>query len=156
MLTKTFHFDSPRDHYVSDAAVLWCFDYRFHRAFEKFLKRSGVVQPDVIRIAGGAKALASPALENEREYILDQIRKSIALHATKRVVLMVHSDCGAYGGLKAFGGDVEAEVRHHEAELDRAAQVVSDAFPGIEVTACFVDFEGVWTGEKGAPACNSL
>ena len=145
LMKKVFHFDSPREQYQADAAVVWCFDHRFEVAFSKFLKRSGLLTTDSIRIAGGAKALASAAGSRDREFVLDEIRKSVRLHATKRVILMVHSDCGAYGGLTgAFGGDTRAEALHHQGELQRAAANLLAALPGIDVQGCFVDFEGVW------------
>src|SRR6266481_4581365 len=94
LMTKLFHFESPRERYVCDAAIVWCFDNRFELGFRKFLRRIGVVSSDPIKIAGGAKSLASPGLESDREFVLDQIRTSMKLHGTKRVILMVHSDCG--------------------------------------------------------------
>ncbi|MGA2132375.1 MAG: carbonic anhydrase [Bryobacteraceae bacterium] len=146
-MTKVFHFDSPRGHYQSGAAVVWCFDHRFHLGFDKFLKRNGISNPDVIKVAGGAKCLASSERETDRSFVLDQIQKSIRLHGTKRVILMVHSDCGAYGGLAAFKGDAASEAAHHQDELQRAAECVSQAAPGIQVQKYFVDFEGVWSVE---------
>jgi len=149
---KVFHFDSPRERYQCDAAVLWCFDNRFNLGFQKFLKRIGVVHPDPIKVAGGAKCLASPEQETEREFVLEQIRKSIRLHDTKRVILMVHSDCGAYGGLAAaFGGDAQAEAAHHQRELALAAANLAEAIPGIEIQAYFADFEGIWDAELASP-----
>ena len=101
----------PRE-YRCDAAVIWCFDNRFDLAFRKFLKRIEVLNTDPIKIAGGAKILASPEHESDREFLVEQIRKSIRLHETNRVILMVHSDCGAYGGLDGrFHGDTQAEAR---------------------------------------------
>jgi carbonic anhydrase len=145
---KVFHFDSPREGYGCDAAVLWCFDDRFDLGFRKFLKRIGVVHPDTIKVAGGAKSLASPERETDREFVLEQIRKSIRLHDTKRVILMVHSDCGAYGGLaEGFGGDAGAEAAHHQRELALAAANLAKAIPGIEIQAYFVDFDGIWDAE---------
>ena len=147
-MKKRFHFDSPRDRYVCDAAILWCFDNRFETGFHKFLKRIGVVHSDPIKIAGGAKSLASPGRDGDREFVLEQIRTSMQLHATKRVILMVHSDCGAYGGLDAaFHGDAQAEAAHHEQELQRAAAYLSQAIPGLEIQGYFVDFEGIWEAE---------
>src|ERR1700733_14618736 len=147
-MKKVFHFDAPREKYECDAAILWCFDNRFDLSFLKFLKRIGVVHSDPIKIAGGAKCLASPERESDREFVLEQIRKSILLHATKRVILMVHSDCGAYGGLaEAFEGDSRAEAAHHERELQRAAAHLSKAIPGLEIQGYFVDFEGIWDAE---------
>ena len=70
------------------------------------------------------------------------------LHGTKRVILMVHSDCGAYGGLAGgFGGDARAEAAHHQRELAHAAANLLKAIPGIEVQGYFVDFEGIWDAE---------
>src|SRR5450756_1283979 len=112
-MNKVFHFDAPREKYHCDAAIIWCFDNRFELGFRKFLKRIGVSNSDPIKIAGGAKCLASPDLESEREFVLQQIRKSIRLHATRRVILILHSDIGAYGGMDGvFGGDSTAERVH--------------------------------------------
>jgi len=143
-MKKVFHFEAPRDPYIADAAIIWCFDNRFELGFRKFLKRIGVVSSDPIKIAGGAKNLASPAREMEREFLLEQIRTSMRLHATRRVILMLHSDCGAYGGLATFGGDAAKEAAHHERELRLAAASVRKAIPDLDVEGYFVNFEGVW------------
>ena len=152
-MKKVFHFDSPRASYQCDAAIIWCFDNRFELAFRKFLKRIGIRNSDPIKIAGGAKSLASPDPESEQAFVLEQIRKSMRLHGTTRVILMVHSDCGAYGGLEGgFGGDVRAEAEHHRRELHLAATSLLKILPGLEVQAYFVDFEGVWRAELGEAA----
>ena len=149
-MKKVFHFESPRAKYLCDAAIIWCFDNRFELSFRKYLKRIGVSNSDSIKIAGGAKSLASPDLETDREFVLEQIRKSMRLHATTRVILMVHTDCGAYGGLAGgFGGDARAEAEHHQNELQRAASTLLKVLPTLDVQAYFVDFEGVWKTELG-------
>jgi len=155
-MTKVFHFEAPREKYHCDAAIIWCFDNRFELGFRKFLKKIGVVNSDPIKVAGGAKCLASPDLETEREFVLQQIRKSIHLHGTRRVILMLHSDCGAYGGLDGtFDGDAAGERSLLHDELRRAAANLSRAIPEVEISAYFVDFEGVWeaelTGAAAAP-----
>ncbi len=150
-MKKVFHFDAPREKYHCDAAILWCFDNRFELGFRKFLKRIGVVNSDPIKIAGGAKVLASPEHEADREFVLEQIRKSMRLHGTQRVILMLHSDCGAYGGLaEGFRGDSAAEAAHHERELQLAAANLKAMIPGVEVQGYFVDFDGIWDTELGA------
>ena len=143
-MQKVFHFDAPREPYLCDAAIVWCFDNRFELGFRKFLKRNGVICSDPIKIAGGAKCLSSPDRESDRDFVLDQIRKSMRLHGTRRVILMVHSDCGAYGGLAAFGNDPQTEASRLRDELHLAAAVVSKAIPEVHVDGYFVDFEGVW------------
>jgi carbonic anhydrase len=143
-MKKVFHFDAPREKYHCDAAILWCFDNRFELGFRKFLKRIAVVNSDPIKIAGGAKCMTSPEHESDRQFVLDQIRKSMRQHGTQRVILMVHSDCGAYGGLaESFGGDAAAEATHHERELQRAAANLRAAIPDVEVQGYFVGFEGI-------------
>jgi carbonic anhydrase len=149
MMRKVFHFDSPRERYQCDASVVGCFDNRFEVACRKFLKRIGVVQPDPIKIAGGAKSLASPEEEFHRKFVLDQIHKSIRLHGTSRVILLVHSDCGAYGGLAGgFQGDATAEAIHHRAELKRAAAFLQNEIPDLTIDCFFLNFEGAWTLEE--------
>jgi carbonic anhydrase len=148
---KVFHFDAPREKYLCDAAILWCFDNRFELGFRKFLKRIGITNSDPIKIAGGAKSMASPEHESDREFVLEQVRKSMRLHGTCRVILMLHSDCGAYGGLAGgFEGDAVAEAKHHERELQLAAANLRAAIPGVDVQGYFVDFDGIWDAETGA------
>jgi hypothetical protein len=57
---------------------------------------------------------------------------------------MSHSDCATYGGLAAFGGDREREAAHHQQELARAAKLIRDKFPEVDVSCFFVNFEGVF------------
>lgn len=144
-MRKVFHFDAPREKYRCDAAVVWCFDNRFDLGLKKYLKRIGIENIDPIKVAGGAKSLASPDQEADREFVIGQIQKSVRLHSPKSIVLMVHSDCGAYGGLAGrFGNDREAEAAFMETELARAAGTVRRTVPGLDVLTYFVDFEGVW------------
>ena len=144
-MKKVFHWTAPREKYHCDAVIVWCFDNRFELGFRKYLKRAGVVNSDPIKIAGGAKSLVAPEQESDREFVIGQIRKSIRLHGTTRAILMLHSDCGAYGGLDgAFNGDEAAEARHHEGDLRDAAKNLKDAIPELDVDCYFVDFEGIW------------
>jgi hypothetical protein len=148
-MRKVFHFDSPAAPYVADAAVLCCFDHRIGTAVRKFLKKQGIERADMIVVAGGAKTLASPRNDFERDFILEQVRMSILLHQTKRVLVMSHSDCATYGGLAHFKGDQQAEATHHRGELLRAGELLTTNFPNISVEPYFVKFDGVWE-VKGA------
>jgi len=98
-------------------------------------------------VAGGAKNFSSPGSESERKFVLDQVRLSTRLHGTKNVILMLHSDCGAYGGLAAFGNDREVEAEHHRREMHKAVACLKAAIPEVEVRSFFVDFEGVWEAD---------
>ena len=143
-MRKIFHFDSPAEPYVADAAVLCCFDHRISTAVRKFWKKQGIERADMIVVAGGAKTLASPRNDFEQDFILEQVRMSIRLHQTKRVLVMSHSDCATYGGLDHFKGDRIAEAAHHRSELLRAAELLTTNFSGISAEPYFVTFDGIW------------
>jgi hypothetical protein len=143
-MRKVFHFDSPSGPYVADAAVLCCFDHRISTAVRKFLKKQGIERADMIIVAGGAKTLASPRNDFEQDFILEQVRMSIRLHQTKRVLVMSHSDCATYGGLAHFNGDRDAEAEHHRVELLRARDLLTASFEHIAVEPYFVKSDGVW------------
>jgi carbonic anhydrase len=148
-MRKIFHFDSPAAPYIADAAVLSCFDHRIATAVRKFLKKQRIERADMIIVAGGAKTLASPRNDFEQDFILEQVRMSIRLHQTQRVMVMSHSDCATYGGLAHFKGDTAEEASHHRSELLRAGELLTATFPGISVEPYFVKFDGIWE-VKGA------
>lgn len=146
-MKKVFHFDSPTEKYRADACVVSCFDARFELATRKFLKKRGISTADPLKIAGGAKVFASPAEESARSFALGQVNTSMRLHGTNRVLLMVHSDCGAYGGLQAFGRDQEQEALSHQSELLNAASFLKSNISSIEVECYYLRFDGVWAVE---------
>jgi carbonic anhydrase len=149
-MRKVFHFDSPADQYVADAAVLCCFDDRISTVVRKFLRKQNIIRTDMIIVAGGAKTLASPRNDFEQDFILEQVRMSIRLHQTKRVLVMSHSDCATYGGLAQFKGDREAEAIHHRGELLRAGELLTTNFADISVEPYFVKFDGIWEVQGAA------
>lgn len=146
-MKKVFHFDSQTDVYHADACVVSCFDARFELVTRKFLKKRGIWWADPLKIAGGAKTFASPAEESQRDFTLEQVRTSVRLHKTNRVMLMVHSDCGAYGGLQAFDRNEEREAANHETELRAAANYLKCNLPAIAVECYYLKFTGVWALE---------
>ncbi|HEY1936762.1 MAG TPA: carbonic anhydrase [Candidatus Angelobacter sp.] len=154
-MRKIFHFESPRERYKSDAAIVWCFDHRFDLVLRKLSQRLGVHYSDPIRVAGGAKCLAGDDNEADRQFVLEQIRKSIALHGTQTVLLMLHSDCGAYGGLAAFDNDTTREAENHRKDLHRAIDFLHAEIPELTVHGFFVDFEGVWEADRSGDAALS-
>ena len=65
------------------------------------------------------------------------------------MILLLHSDCGAYGSLhQVFKDDQAAEIDHHRSELRLAYATVKGAFPKVSVECYFVDFAGVWQLES--------
>jgi len=129
---KVFHFDSPTEKYHADACVVSCYDARFELATRKFLKKHGIWMTDPL---------------SARSFALGQVRTSMQLHGTNRLLLMIHSDCGAYGGLQAFGRDEEREALNQEAELRNAAEFLNGNLPSVVVECYFLRFNGIWAVE---------
>lgn len=139
-MEKIVSFDSPREHYTADACVVWCFDDRFSGLLNAFAR--DFKNYDLVKIAGGAKALAGDA-SSERDFVLDQIRKSIKLHGTKRIMLMLHRDCGAYGGSKSFA-DLDTETKNQMSQLAVAKQFLIGEIPDVPIDTCFAEFDGLY------------
>jgi len=137
-MKQLLYFDSPQEIYTADGCVISCYDARFDLAIRKFLKRRGVFTYDHVKIPGGAKALAAPEKEDDRDFVLRMVRMSIGLHRSSRALLVGHADCGAYGGVAA--GVVIAD-------LTRAAEALHAAEPSLAVECYFVDFDGVYVVE---------
>lgn len=148
-MEKVVSFESSLEHYTADACVVWCFDDRFYKLLKAFGKQEGWQHIDLVKVAGGARDLAAVRPDgtptSAGEFLLAQIKASIRLHGTRRVILMTHRDCGAYGGSKAFSGP-EGERTALGVELAAAAMCVIDALdnPGIRVDTYFADFDGLY------------
>lgn len=119
-------------HYCQ-ALVLACIDFRFITGLANWLKNQNLEKDyDLITIAGSAKNLASPQNENEKEFILKQIEISNRLHQIKKVILVNHQDCGAYGGSAAFGS-LKEEFEFHQEELMRGKEKILEGFPNLTI-----------------------
>jgi hypothetical protein len=134
-MEKLFHFDSPPEVYRADACVITCFDARFDLAVRKFLKRRGVVTFDHVKIPGGAKSLAAPECDTDRDFVLRMVRMSMRLHHAERVLIVAHRECGAYP---------DAPIDVVAADAVRAAEFLRASEPSLAVECYFADFDGVY------------
>lgn len=141
MAKKIFDFQSNSQPYAADAIVVCCFDARIRPVTAEFLRRSAIMSPDMVIVAGGGLTLASPRTDLDRPFVLEQIRLGIRLHQANRIVLMSHSDCATYGGLAAFNGDHTRETAHHTRELCRASEVIRTTFPELAIERVFLTFD---------------
>lgn len=143
-MRQVIKFKTSQEHYKADACVVWCFDNRFTGLLGE-LNRFGFKNIDLVKVAGGAKALANRDMEpNSYAFLIQQIDKSIKLHKTSLVMLMVHKDCGAYGDLpKKLGGDfLHDQLRKAKTEVERTFEHDS-----IKVAIYLADFDGLWEVE---------
>lgn len=119
--------------------VIHCIDFRLQDDIWWWLKSQGVTgDSDIVSVAGAVKELVSPEIEEYRKYLSKQIRISRELHGMKRVILINHTDCGAYGGKKAFEGDTAGEEQKHLEDMKSAAIIIKNEFPDLEVMSVLI------------------
>lgn len=141
--TYVFFYDTPLEHYVADAFVVRCFDNRFWKLFKKFIKELGLNNIDVESVAGGAKIFSSPEKEEDRNFMMRELEKSIRLHKTRRIMLFTHHDCGAYGGFAQFNNNEEKEFEFNASEHTKAVEFIHLKFPDIPIDTYFIDKSGI-------------
>jgi carbonic anhydrase len=75
-------------------------------------------------MAGATKNIARPRERTDKEFALRQVRISVELHRIEKVIVMNHTDCGAYGGR---GSDEDSEWQHIE-DMKTAKDAILDMF----------------------------
>lgn len=113
-----------------EAVVVTCIDYRLQKTIDNWISENFAPKSfDRVAIAGGIKNL---------DIIMGQIEISEKLHHIKKVVLINHEDCGAYGDPPAGGPEKHAE------DLKKAASQIKQRYPGLEVETYFLRLNGIF------------
>lgn len=106
--------------------IVSCIDFRIQKTVEAWARRNlGKKNYDRVALAGGVKDF--PA-------VMNQIDISVKLHAIKKVILMNHEDCGAYG-------EQGTEEKHHR-DLLVATHAAASKYPNLEVETYFIMLSG--------------
>ncbi len=124
--------------------IFHCIDFRFAADIKAYMEKERLLgDVDVVSIAGCVKNLVNPAQPTDVEFTMRQLDISKRLHDVGRVVLMNHTDCGAYGGRKAFASMEEEEAKHAE-DLEAAKRLILGKYPDLEVakTLAHIDEHG--------------
>lgn len=112
-----------------EAAIVHCLDPRFQKAHRAFIEQElGIRHYDSYVLPGGAKNL----LEEEfGKKLFEKINDvSFKLHGACRIILIIHRDCGAYGGTKAFASTHD-EKHRQESDLRLAREMFCLHLPEI-------------------------
>ncbi len=105
--------------------VIHCMDFRLVDKTNSFLKENyGTDNYDLISVAGSSKVIA----EGNGDYLLKQIKISHDLHESRKVVLIHHSDCGAYSI-----EDKDQEKEKQFADMEKSKMIIKERFPDMEV-----------------------
>lgn len=109
-----------------------CMDFRMQAQTLNWLKENGYFGDcDVISIAGSSKGIADENVE-VRGFLLNQIRISHDLHGAKNVILVHHSDCGAYKTAYTFASPEEEEIKQ-KGDVNKVEQIILEEFPDMTV-----------------------
>jgi carbonic anhydrase len=111
---------------LAAAMVITCIDFRFQQFIDQWLRDNlGSNKFDRVSLAGGVFDFYS---------ILKQVEISHKLHQIKKVILINHEDCGAYGK--------ESTFKRHQSDLIEAERKLEAMFPGIDVETYYLTLKG--------------
>lgn len=112
--------------HIADAIVITCIDFRFQEYIDEWLKTNFTKYLfDRVGLAGGIFDFYT---------VLKQIEISNRLHQIKKVVLINHEDCGAYGK--------EGNFKRHKQDLIDAERKIEAIFPHLDVATFYLTMKG--------------
>jgi len=82
---------------------------------------------------GGVKNIVSPQEKTYRDYVLQKIRDAQNVHPFGLILLVNHSQCGAYKLARITFEDSQKEEAFHAEELKKAEEVLKKEFPELVV-----------------------
>lgn len=116
-----------------DTLVFGCMDYRYRAATQQFVKEGlGIKQFDgPISIPGACKGIAE-GNNMITEFIKYVITTAIKVHHIKKVIIVHHATCGAYGI-----PDIDTEFQKQTEDAKKGDAILSDLFPDLSFQIFF-------------------
>ncbi len=112
--------------HITDSIVVHCIDFRFQKYLDPWLlEHFGHGNFDRVSLAGGVFDVFA---------VLRQVEISDRLHKIKKVVLVNHEDCGAYGK--------EGNYARHKADLEEVERKIGALFPHLDVEIYYLHLDG--------------
>jgi carbonic anhydrase len=113
--------------HVTGAIVVHCIDFRLQKYLDPWLREHfGHGNYDRVSLAGGVYDFYT---------ILKQVEISDRLHKIKKVILINHEDCGAYGD--------EGTPERHAGDLHEAERKIEALFPHLDVEIYYMHLTGI-------------
>lgn len=123
--------------HACEAVVLCCIDFRFWKETMQFVEEKLEIKSyDFPKLPGSAKAINESDGEDISMFCVDV---PCNLHHIGKIIIINHSDCGAYGGSTKFSGDKKAEKEFHFSELKKARNILTEKFPDKEVMTFYAE-----------------
>lgn len=115
------------DHHC-EALIVTCIDYRLQEAINKWIAENFAPKTfDRVALAGGVFDL---------EYVLKQVEISKRLHHIKKVILINHEDCGAYGE--------SGTHEKHIMDLEKAKQQIENLHGDLNIETYYLHLDGTF------------
>ena len=111
-----------------EALVVHCMDYRLQRYLNDWLDRNlGIGNYDRVAIAGGVLDIYS---------VLQQIELAVPMHQIRKVILVNHENCGAYGPAGTF--------EQHKSDLIEAERKIHALYMNLMVEKYYLKLDGAF------------
>lgn len=121
-----------KDIHSCEAVVLSCIDFRFWKETLEYVEKELKIKTfDFPSVPGGAKAINE--LGDDVNLAMECIGVPVKLHHVKKIIIVNHQDCGAYGGSANFKNNEKAEQEFHEMELKKAKNILTGMYPEKEI-----------------------
>ncbi len=123
--------------HTCSTALVRCMDFRLGEPIRDFMNREFLYgNTDIIAIAGAARDVS----QSDNSAVEQQIDLSVQLHQIQNLVLMNHTDCGAYGGRPSFESH-DAERTQHLADMQAAKAKLQAKYPELNIRLVLADIE---------------
>ncbi len=123
--------------------IIRCMDFRQNRQFNTWAKESELFDEgeifDIISYAGSSQRFIRQFNNNDNNALLE-IEVFANLHKGKKLVIIHHSNCGAY---QKWHGDLspEEEKNIQFADIQKAKELISEKFPSLEVVNIWAELK---------------
>ncbi len=116
------------NNHACEAIVVTCIDFRFQEYINNWIAENFTPKTfDRVAIAGGVFDL---------DCVLKQVEISKRLHHIKKVVLINHEDCGAYGE--------KGTHEKHIMDLEEAKKRIEESFEGLGPETYYLHLDGTF------------
>lgn len=114
--------------HTCEGIVVHCMDFRLQKYLNDWCERTlGSGNYDRVSIAGAVY---------DADLVLKHVVLSHRLHHIRRVVLINHEDCGAYGEAGTY--------ERHKADLARVQGMIRSLLPDVQVEKYYLHLDGTF------------
>ena len=133
---------------MGKSAAIRCMDSRLNGSLGDKLKEMGLDASDMISLAGSSLAVAQGSiwlpwrwpLWATKMIMIYHLRLAVRLHGVKTVVVVHHSNCGAYASRYSFSS-LREEKNIQCKDMRRTRRVLLKKFPDLEVMLVWAELQ---------------